>query len=283
MKSIASSVLLCSALSFTGIHLSHASGLVTDAASEPMFWECNACTIEGVEATASLHGSGIHFVYDLPGKKLYRALCEPGGGATINCMANRMTSGTAYTSFLNYHALWINNFQSEAFHEALQANLTSFAGQNPGNQPTDDHYINAFDTLTSSNSGYYVNQFLQQTLGTKVGIIEPHVDGVDYDYENGTLTVTVTFHDHSTRQYKLTKQSGGNYIPVPNTARDSSHNPLPETPPTGYQNYSFYDSPHGYNPTNMILLLQPPALPDSQGGCETIRWNGVGVTCVHPY
>ena len=97
------------------------------------------------------------------------------------------------------------------------------------------------------------------------------------------LTVTVTFHDRSSRQYKLTKHSGGNYLPVPNTARDSSHNLLPETPPTGYQNYSFYDNPHGYNPTNMILLLQPPALPGAQGGCETIHWDGVGVTCVHPY
>jgi len=283
MKSIATSVLLCSAWSFTAIPLSHASGLVTDAASEPMFWVCNACTIEGVEATAALHGSGTHLVYDLPGNKLYRALCEPGDGAPIHCMANQLTSGTAYTSFLNYHALWINHFQSEAFHEALQANLTSFAGQNPGNQPTDDHTINAFDTLASSNSGYYVNQFLQQALGAEVGIIEPNIDGVKYGYENGTMSVTVTFHDRSSRQYELTKHGGGNYLPVPNTAWDSSHNLLPETAPRGYQTYSFYDDPHGYNPTNLILLLQPRALPDAQGGCEAIRWDGVGVTCVHPH
>jgi hypothetical protein len=283
MKSNALRALLISAASLSSAGLVHASGLVTESATEPVFFQCNACTIEGVEATAAIHGSGTHLVYDLPGNRLYRNLCEPGGGAGINCMANRVTSGSAYTSFLNYHALWINNFQSEAFHEALQANLTSFAGPNPNGQPTDDHYINAFDTLTSPNSNVYVNQYLQQTLGTKVSIIEPRVDGVEYDYENGTLTVTVTFHDRSSRQYKLTKNSGGNYKPVPDTAVDSSSNPLPETPPRGYQSYSFYDNPHGYNPTNMILLLQPPALPGAQGGCETVRWDGVGVTCVHPY
>ena len=283
MRSSSCSGFLLLAMAFGYVDSSSASGIVVDAASEPVYWECNGCTILGVEGTASIHGIGTHFVYDLPGNHFYRNACEPGGGGTIACNAIEQRSGNPYLTFVNYRNLWLNNGQSEAFHPAYHLDIPSSAPRNPAGGPVDDGNINAYDTLSYPHSEHEVELALTSYFGTSVGIMEPKIDGVVYDYENGSMVVTVTFHDRSTRKYKLSRNSDGAFFPLTNTAVDSSGNPLPESHPSNYQVYTFYGNPRGYDVTNMTMLLSPPSLPQDVGGCTSQRWDGEQLTCVHPF
>jgi hypothetical protein len=269
-------------LMFVGVNAAWASGVTIDAVSEPQLFPCLGCSLSAVEGSASTLGSGTHILYDLSGNKIYRAICEPAGGATISCGATPLSSGDFYTWFVGYRAAWLNNAQSEAFHPAINVVLPSNVPHNSAGGLTDDGLLNAWDTLTYSSANNAVEANLASQIGTTVTLVSPSFSGVIYDTDGSCIAV-VTFHDKSTRTYTLNKQLH-QFEPLANSAHDSDHNTLPESKPSGFQGYTFSD-PTGYNVTNMTLLLAPASLPDDglEGGCTSESWDGTKVSCKHPY
>jgi len=263
--------------------LVQASGSAADIASESMFWACNACAIEKIETTAALHGSGTHLVYDLPGNALYRNRCETAEGTGTHCNASPQVSGEVYERFVRYRALWSENAESETYIRKLDVDLPSSGVANSENAPVDDGFVNAFDTMTTSHFAFDVTQYIEQATRLSIDTIEPSRDGLTYVFQEARLVVNVTFHHRSTRVFRLVERSGGAFEAVADTAWDSSGNRLPEKLPVIYQSYTFYDNPRGYDPSNLILLLQPASLAVAKGGCRVLRWDTAKVDCEPPH
>jgi hypothetical protein len=278
---------LAGCCSYYGIFLAIASPYQVETLSENTLWACPNCTLTDAESLGATKGAGTHIAYDLPGNHIYRLSCEPDG-TTILCFGNALTSGFNYTNFQSYRGLWLTNGSSEHFAFERQVNILSVVPNNPNGGRPDDGYINAFDTVTNGAS---LNSVIDNVISQQQfddSIIYPPLDnppGSTFTNYSGSDEGTVcTFHDGSERTLHHDKTSKV-WSAVSGTAKDADHNPLPETPPAGYQSYNFGNPVALYDSQNMYLLLAPAQLPpDGPGGnCESETFDGHSVHCIHPY
>lgn len=250
---------------------------------------CNGCSSAQVDHVAATLGKGDHYIYDLTGNILYRfdVECEPSVGGITCYPTDTVPDASVAASFGNYHGLWIQNLRREDFTQSLQYFKGSGDPRNQLGQSVDDGFINAFDTIYEANLSPLVTADLADPnsySGLLSLVISASQNLPTGDYEGFNLTVTVHFHDGSSRVYQKAPHSSL-FEPVPNTALDSQGNRLPEnghnTPP---QHYSFNANfpPFNYNPGNVAVLLG--ALPpDISSGVSSCYWDGVkSLTCTQP-
>jgi len=289
-KAIALALVVC----FSGWREAAADtgGNVIETVTDTTIHNCNACSLAQAQSTAQSLGTGAHYVQDLANNHIYlfRVDCEPGFNGALVCSVNSRAVPQEITQAFNqYRGAWLANAQSSSFYGIVHDHTQSGGPTNPDGRPSDNGYINAYDTIYH---GSYLDGLLNRledpltysgfmsALASALGNLPSPFSWAEFD-----ITVLVYFDDGSRRKFRYDKNSHG-FVPIPNTAVDAHGNPLPESTSTPPRSYDFPGLPTfaPYDSRNIIYLFPAGSNPDGLvGGCGQMTWDGQSLHCLHPY
>lgn len=275
--------------------------------------DCTGCSIAQIEALAVNCNQGYTYVHDFSGNHLYK-LCFNWDVNDEFRPPKRykdyqwLTPESQYQqAFQAYETVYQNDGHSENIDIVVQIPVTESTSSEAGELHTmlspasDDGYVNAYDTIVSASDNDRVKQALMtnyfnptalqswnppwgSALVAAIAQAENFFKSDLINFSNFNATYTVEFHDGSQRTYQFSP-SLHTFVPVPNTARDTHGQLIPEnanaaTNGYGTAVYNYGDTPPGYDMPNLETLLRNmgaqgiPITSGGGGGSVTCSWNG---------
>jgi len=252
---------------------------------------CNACTSAQAQSMAQSLGSGAHYVQDLSNNyvDLLRVDCEPGvNGALVCSVSSRPVPPEITQAFNEYRSAWLANAQRNLFYGVVHDQTQSGGLVNPDGKPSDNGYVNAYDTIYHGASLNGLLQRLEDPL-THSGPMALLVTAINdlpapFSWADLEITVLVQFNDGSQRRFHCDKHTAG-FVAIPDTAIDAHDNTLPESTPIQLRSYSFRGLPTlaPYDSRNIVTLFPVGSNPDGfVGACVQWTWDGRALHCMRP-
>lgn len=294
-----------------GIALAVGALVASAAQAQLAVQDCTGCSTAQIEAKAVNCGQGYTYISDFASQNLYKVCFTWDVNDEYRPPKREkdydwaQPESSYLKTFQAYEGVWLNN----GHHMAIDAAVYVHTDIKPPASFGDNGYINAYDTVRAPANNDAVIKWLDSTNFTMENVsgallpspTSPSLESVLVNWMNSiktslvsfqmTINITVVFNDGSMRTYTITPS--GQWATVPNTAKDSHGNPIPESSNAVAGNgssvsYVFGGTGANYDQNNLSTLIDLYNIPVTYNDTYTTNvvctWNATTSTvhCILP-